>query len=346
MEKVLSIVIPTYNMEKYLRKCLGSLIVSTAFLDKLEVLVINDGSKDDSLAIAQEYQSKYPNTFVVIDKENGNYGSCVNRGLKEATGKYIKVLDADDSFDTNNFEEFLDYLLNKDVDLVISDYCVVDMDDKVTETFSYELPDAVFRMSDLPKGIERSMAMHAVTYKTENLREINYKQTEGISYTDMEWIFTPMTTVNKALYFNKVVYLYLVGREGQTIDYKVRLKSLNMEAIILKKMTISYNELYQNNLISSSKQDAKQYMDAFLIRRLVRFYNAYLLTYSKFLQDDELIDFDSFLYNNSQQFYNVLDDLKIKQFGVNYRYIHEWRKKSALFKLYAFFKMIKWKIIK
>ena len=90
MNKILTIIIPTYNMEKYLRRCLDSLIIDEEGMKQLEVLVINDGSKDSSSQIAHEYQDKYPDTFRVIDKENGNYGSCINRGLKEATGKYVK----------------------------------------------------------------------------------------------------------------------------------------------------------------------------------------------------------------------------------------------------------------
>lgn len=89
MEKILSIVIPTYNMEDLLSKCLSSLIVKN-HLDMLEVLVVNDGSKDLSSEIAHQFEKENPDTFRVIDKENGNYGSCVNRGLKEAKGKYIK----------------------------------------------------------------------------------------------------------------------------------------------------------------------------------------------------------------------------------------------------------------
>lgn len=83
-------------MEKYLRRCLNSLIIDEEGMKQLEVLVINDGSKDSSSQIAHEYQNKYPDTYRVIDKENGNYGSCVNKGIVKATGKYFKILDADD----------------------------------------------------------------------------------------------------------------------------------------------------------------------------------------------------------------------------------------------------------
>ena len=89
MNKVITIVIPTYNMERYLDRCLNSLIIAPDLMDKLEVLVINDGCKDRSSEIGHSYEAKFPNSFRVIDKENGNYGSCINRGLKEATGNLI-----------------------------------------------------------------------------------------------------------------------------------------------------------------------------------------------------------------------------------------------------------------
>ena len=127
MQKLLTIVIPTYNMQDYLHRCLDSLVLKDEqLMSQLEVLVINDGSKDNSSAIGHEYETKFPNTFRVIDKENGNYGSCVNRGLKEATGKYIKVLDADDWFDTDEFVKYLAELLKVDADLVLTDYSIVD----------------------------------------------------------------------------------------------------------------------------------------------------------------------------------------------------------------------------
>ena len=108
MDKILTIVIPTYNMEKYLDKCLTSLLFNDKdLLKQLEVLVVIDGSKDRSSLIAHSYEKKYPETFRVIDKENGTYVSCIKRGLKEATGKYIKILDADDSFDTTNLRSFI-----------------------------------------------------------------------------------------------------------------------------------------------------------------------------------------------------------------------------------------------
>lgn len=230
MDKILTIIIPTYNMEKYLRHCLDSLIVPN--MDRAEVLVVNDGSKDSSSAIAHEYQDKYPQTFRVIDKENGNYGSCINRGLKEATGKYVKVLDADDSFDNKSFQKYLDFIPQIDVDLILNDNQIVDPEDHEGGLWSVNVPqNKIIENPLLPVTTQ----MHNVAYKTENLKKIGYSQTEGISYTDQEWMFWPMSTVKTAYYLPIPLYRYLIGREGQTIDPKIHLKSVHQELKVLER---------------------------------------------------------------------------------------------------------------
>ena len=150
MNKILTIVIPTYNMEEYLRSTLDSLIVPESESKKLEVLIINDGSKDNSSAIGHEYQENYPDIFRIIDKENGNYGSCVNRGLAEARGKYIKILDADDSFNNDNFLLLLKKLESCDADVVITDYTLVTPEKKVIEhnTFSFK-PEHDYKIDEI-----------------------------------------------------------------------------------------------------------------------------------------------------------------------------------------------------
>ena len=96
-DKILSLVVPTYNMEKYLPACLDS-VTDELIGDSLEVIVVNDGSTDRSPDIIRQYEQKRPDLIKVIDKPNGHYGSCVNAGLAVATGKYFKILDADDWF--------------------------------------------------------------------------------------------------------------------------------------------------------------------------------------------------------------------------------------------------------
>ena len=237
-DKILSIIIPTYNMEKYLHKCLNSLIVTDENMRQLEVLVINDGSKDLSSQIAHEYEMKYPQTIRVIDKPNGNYGSCINRGLKEATGKYVKVLDADDYFDKEVFDVFISFLTEVDADLVISNYCMVNNEGAAIQMYTFPVPvDRDFSMKDVPKDAVNRLWHHGVTYKMEIFQKLEYKQTEGISYTDDEWIFKPMIYVDKIRYFSHNLYFYLRGREGQTFDPQVKKNEYRSRLVVAKSLS-------------------------------------------------------------------------------------------------------------
>lgn len=230
MKKLLSIIVPSYNMEKYLPKCLGSLIVEDSeLLQSLDVIVVNDGSKDGTSEIAHEFERKCPGVFRVIDKQNGHYGSCINAGLKIAKGTYVKILDADDTFDTVRFSAFLGFLgkcTEPIVDLVLSDVEIVDEDGNVVSRVSYggDGPTIVIHeFCDLLKndGFVGKYHMHGVAYQTDMLRRLSYCQSEGIAYTDNEWTILPMRGVSRYVVFPQVVYRYLVGREGQSVSAAV-----------------------------------------------------------------------------------------------------------------------------
>lgn len=313
MEKVLSIIIPTYNMEKYIGKCLESLIVDN--MDLLEVLVINDGSKDQSSEIAHKFETKYPKTFKVIDKENGNYGSCINRGLEEATGKYIKILDADDSFYTENLYNYINNLKEIDVDLIITDFISVDEFDNELNKSNYKLP--VSKILDLSKAFkEKNMnfliSMHAITYKRQNILDINYKQTEGISYTDMEWVYTPMTTVKKGIYYNLPLYKYLLGRPGQTMDASIRKKQIPQ----LMKMSISLSQRYETN----TNEDYEHYLKFIVISQLSQIYKQGLI--DEYYDIELLRNFDNELKSISPDLYNTISNIE----KCKIKYINYWRK--------------------
>ena len=120
MEKLLTVVVPVYKVEQYINKCLESLVVPEDQMERLEVLVINDGTPDNSAIMAKEFEKKYPQTFSVIDKDNGGHGSAYNKGLELATGKYIRFLDSDDWFTTEQFSKFLTDLEACDADMVFT----------------------------------------------------------------------------------------------------------------------------------------------------------------------------------------------------------------------------------
>lgn len=318
MEKILTIVIPTYNMEKYLDKCLSSLIVSDENMRQLEVLVINDGSKDRSSEIAHSYESRFPQTFRVIDKENGNYGSCVNRGFKEATGKYIKILDADDSFDTNIFDSFISYLTEEDVDLIISNYKVIDKKGKEIESSIFNLPtNCIFDLSKLSVDAILGIYHHCVTYRTEIVHNMNYHQTEGILYTDDEWIYIPMRLVKRASYFPNYLYLYLRGREGQSFDPQVLRKSFQHRVIVAKKLVEDYALYFNKN-----ETGCERYRFIKLIGRLQPIYSFYLIKECSAEGNLLLKELDLTIKRLAPNIFEAIEDIRIR--GI-WKYVSNWR---------------------
>lgn len=318
MDKILTIAIPTYNMEKYLEKCLSSLLIPEN-LDKLEVLIINDGSKDSSLEIARQFERAYPQTFRAIDKENGNYGSCVNRGLREATGKYFKVLDSDDSFATDNFNEFVKFLIDNDADLIMSDFVIQNLKDDSDEVVSYNLPvGVVFDFDYFAKKDVTYMWMHAVTHLTEKMRRINYVQQEGISYTDKEFVFYPMAVSKTVLYYPHIIYNYVMGRDGQTVDDTVWIRNYWMEVKAIMKLVDLY--LQHKEDVSSG---GCLFMQLQLKLYLTSIYYAFLKKYRKRVDYHKLKDFDDELKQKSLEVYSFVDDEKET---AEFYYIRFWRK--------------------
>ena len=313
MDKTLTIIIPTYNMERYLEKCLSSLVVEKKVMERLEVLVVIDGATDQSEAIATKFQDLHPGTVRVISKENGNYGSCINRGLREATGKYVKVLDADDSFVPENLEHLVEFLSGTDVDLVITDYRKVDENgETIDEPKFYATPrkDLPFSAID-PK---RSMEMHMVTYRTENLRSVDYKQTEKISYTDQEWIFVPMLTVKTFHYLDKVVYNYLWGREGQTMGAAVIAKSQTQLMKVCLAMAHEFESRQTDEL-------HRKYLCERLRKNMSRIYRNFLL---RCIVDDmaPLAEFDTELKRTSPTMHKIAGTFKFQHV---FPYVSFWR---------------------
>ena len=217
---VLTVIVPAFNMESYLPACLGSLELQASSMGSLDVIVVNDGSQDRTGEIAHAFARRSPGAVRVIDKQNGNYGSCINAALGVARGEYVKVLDADDTFDGDALAAFVDFLADlaePRPDMVFSDYSVVDASGRVTGT--EKIPFAPGRTIDPAEILAAPpVMMHGVAYRTQMLREIGYRQLEGVSYTDLEWSFLPLAGVRSAVRFPRVLYRYLLGREGQTMS--------------------------------------------------------------------------------------------------------------------------------
>ena len=307
-------------MEKYLRKCLDSLIVSDENMQRLEVLVINDGSKDSSSQIAHEYEGKYPQTFRVIDKENRNYGSCINRGLKEATGKYVKVLDADDYFETEEFEKFVETAKLVDADLILSNYNIVDEKENLIEEKRYNLPVGKIlqrKNVDHEKSFYK-LSMHGIAYNREIFCKFDYFQSEGISYTDQEWIFTPMYFVNTVYFTECSVYRYLIGREGQTMDPKVTIRCMSHTVQGLFKMISDYSKMH------FEEDDNKTYFRHKLRMRLRSVYLSYIIKNYRTLASKEFYEIDDKIRKMNEEVYHWTESLCLYNDFVPF--VKIWRK--------------------
>lgn len=314
-------------METYLPKCLSSHIVDDkGLMELLEVLVINDGSTDRSSEIAHSYEKQYPGTFRVIDKENGNYGSCINAALKVATGKYIKTLDADDYFDTTAFKGLLQMLCNTDVDLVLHYALTVFPDGKEGCEYglSEEFREVVnkgkvsFCLDDLIKNGVHPM-MHNITYRTEILRRIEYRQLEGISYTDNQWTFLPMAHVKTIQLYPHVVYMYLMGRDGQTVSPANLHKFFDDEV----KMT---SQLCRDYASFQGDEIGKRYLHSALKGHLVGAYKGGI-EYDRYLEKD-IRRLDVAIRTIIPELYKELDSLRLNIVAYRHSVSLKWWRKD------------------
>ena len=248
MIKILTIVIAAYNKEDLLPRCLDSLIISPEQMEKVQILIVNDGSKDKTLEIAQQYQKKYPLYFIAIDKENGNYGSVMNKAILLAEGKYFRTLDADDWYDKDAYSAFIADLEKTDADMIISQRLMYDAN---TKEYSLKpLPDNIEKYSDLnPTDIDwNNPLIHSnlnvphITFKTSIIRESGLKWIEKICYTDTMYDFWPLRLVKKVRFVPLNVYVYLTGDEEQSMSPQNLSKNFSHFQQVAQALINNFNE--------------------------------------------------------------------------------------------------------
>ena len=222
--KILTIIIPAYNVERYIDRCLSSVASLEGkgdYLDKIEAIVIDDGSKDGTAGIAQAYVDRYPGVFSLIRKDNGGHGSCINTGTGLATGKYLKILDSDDWLGEDAIPGYLDILCRSDRDLIASDFlCVEDGTNRVLERKqAAPSKDLYGKVIDLDRyRLEKVVKMHSFTIRTAILKEHFRPIDEGMPYVDQEFITYPVPYIKTVLFDGAPLYHYRVGRQGQSMD--------------------------------------------------------------------------------------------------------------------------------
>ena len=299
--KILSISVAAYNMEKLIRQNLDSFVSSPVAKD-VEVLVINDGSKDSTADIVAEYEKKYPETVKLVNQENAGPGSTVNRGIEHATGKYFRMVDADDWVDSG-FEQYVNALKETDADMVLTDYTEVDNETGATFYKKVEgvQAGALLNFDDVCRNLD--LQMHAVTFKTEILKNNNIRVFNGF-YTDMQYLMFPAPFVNTVLYVDVNVYMYRVSLAGQSMAAGSMQRNIAMH----DAMVFSLIELY--NKVKSNRPAVAEY----ILNKTVSVAGCQLGTLLSFEPDKtrkkDLFDFILKIKNESSDIYGRFAQLK------------------------------------
>lgn len=217
--KLLTICVAAYNGEATLSKALNSCMLSDT--TQLEVIVVDDGSTDQTARVAEKYVNQQPDTFRLIRKPNGGYGSAVMAGLKNARGKYFRTLDCDDWLDTKALEALLEYLKTCSTDIVFTNYCTVQGNQvqrvfRVCNDFQARTP---YTFTALGRD-ELDMEIHGMNCRTQMLRASGMNLMSHCNYTDMAYTFISLSAAQTVSFLPVQLYNYRLGRDGQSVSIK------------------------------------------------------------------------------------------------------------------------------
>lgn len=313
--KILTISIATYNVADYLEKLLDSLI-SVDRLEELEILVINDGSKDNTKEKAYKYQQMYPDTIRLIDKENGGHGSTINRGIEEARGVYFKIIDGDDWVNSEGMAKLVDYLKSASEDMILTDYreCYTesdtykDMSETMKGTREVIPVGEVVEFANIADRLER-MQMHMITFKTDMLKQNNIRVDEHCFYVDTEYVFYTLPYIKTASYLDELVYCYRLGRPGQSMTSESLRKHVANHVKVNKGIIKAYGDNRQK--VSDA---VRQQMNTMLHDVTLLTYRILLSMPCKKVYGDQIGEIDKRLQTISIESYESLDEGWLRTF--------------------------------
>ena len=297
MEKILSISIAAYNIEKYIYSTIESLI-NEDVIEKMEILIVSDGSTDNTVKIGKEYEKKYPGSIRVIEKENGGWGSTVNAGIQNARGKYFKLIDGDDQVMTENLPDFVHYLEKNNYDLVLTPYIeFIDETGELKEKISYgEFAGGGISASDIPE--DAHVNMHECCFKTSLLKDNHIKITEKCFYTDVEFVIRGLSVTKSIGFLDKIIYKYRVARAEQSMSINGFRKHYRDHL----KMTYNMLEFEKNY---SGDAQIKNVIQNRLKKVVMMQYNIFCLLEGTAEQKTDLEKFDELLKYNYPSLYHV-----------------------------------------
>ena len=299
--KILTITVPAYNVEEYIQECLDSFIIEE-LISNIEVIVVDDGSKDKTAQIVSRYVERYPGFFILHSKENGGHGSTINAGLRLAKGKYFKVVDGDDWVNRKDIIQLVNFLRGSDSDLILTNYYWVDHSTKKVRrkqspawnTTSFENE---YDFKDISK--ELFLRMHAITVKTSIYQDNKIRIDEKKFYVDQEYVLFITPFINTVTLLNLDVYMYRLGLDGQSMNIRSLQKNVDQHYSVLNRLLYFYSEL-ESKKIESFRLD-------FLARSIAAMAGSQIKIYLSFPMEkahrEDIIRFELMLKQNYPKIY-------------------------------------------
>lgn len=243
--KLLTLAIPCYNSQDYMENCIKSLLPGG---EDVEILVVDDGSKDSTADIADAYEKKYPGIVRAVHQENGGHGEAVNTGIRNATGLYFKVVDSDDWVDEEAYKKILDRLRelaggDKTLDMFIANYVYEKEGAKHKKVMRYpSLPkERIFTWDEAKLHKGQYILMHSVIYRTKLLRECGLELPKHTFYVDNIYVYKPLPSVRTMYYMDVDFYRYYIGREDQSVNEKVMISRIDQQIKVNKIMVDEFD---------------------------------------------------------------------------------------------------------
>ena len=244
--KLLTFAIPSYNSQDYMEHCIETLLPGG---DDVEILIVDDGSKDRTAEIADDYARRYPGIVRAIHQENGGHGEAVNAGIRNATGLFFKVVDSDDWVDGEAYKKILDKLRelaggDTVLDMFIANYVYEKEGAKHKKVMRYTaLPkDQVFTWNEtgrFHKG--QYILMHSVIYRTQLLKECGLELPKHTFYVDNIYVYKPLPSVKHMYYMDVDFYRYFIGRDDQSVNEKVMIGRIDQQIKVNKIMVDAFD---------------------------------------------------------------------------------------------------------
>lgn len=319
MEKVLTISIAAYNAEKFIKKCLDSLL-NTSIADLLDVIVVNDGSKDNTKLVVENYVEQYPNIITLVNKENGGHGSTINTSIPLARGKYYKIVDSDDWVDRVGLEKLIDELRCCEADIIFNPYYEIqaESEKRVRKVVPFDKKQDCGKARKLSDINNINLYMHSMTIKTSVMKNMNEKLDENCFYVDMEYTIFPILWARTYICLEFPVYEYLLGTTTQSMNINNLINRRNQHLKVTKRIISFYN-------INKSRLKGNK-RDLILYRLKLAILSQYKIYFNMDPQESlrEIVDFDKWLKKTNLEVYDGPKGRFMKIIKFNRRTSFRW----------------------